>query len=198
VLALSRADLRPAREADIAHRAAVVPPPARLLEPYEVAILDQPREPDRLLQRPSLVRVRGQYEPVASRVPSETGARRVLLRLEPADLELEPRQSELLQFSDLRRKIRVVPVVATDRDHRELRAVTSPETPERLPERSADRIPDGGVDAGAGDEPAAPVTQDVERHRPRELPAALDGQGILADQARRDLLVDDPIDLEQV
>ena len=39
-----------------------------------------------------LVRVRGQYEPVASRVPSETGAR-VLLRLEPADLELEPGQS---------------------------------------------------------------------------------------------------------
>ena len=116
----------------------------------------------------------------------------------PPTLSLKPGQSELLQFSDLRRKIRVVRVVATDRDHRELRAITSPETPERLPERSADRIPDCRVDAGAGDEAPAPVPQDVERHRSGELPAALDGQGILADQARRDLLVDDPIDLEQV
>ncbi len=43
----------------------------------------------------------------------------------------------------------------------------------------------------------APVAQDVEGGRPCTLPAALDGERVLADQARRYLVDDDALDLEQ-
>ena len=82
---------------------------------------------------------------------------------------------------------RATVVVAADGDHRHAVAVAAPEPPQRLAERLADRVPDRGVDARHGDEAEPAVAQDVERRRPAELPAALDGEGVLADQPRRDL-----------
>jgi hypothetical protein len=128
VLALSGADPGTAREADVAHRSPVVRPSARFLEPEKVAVLDQAREANRLLRGPALVRVGGQDEVVARCVSGETGALRVLLRFEPADLELERGQTELLQLRDLRGEIGVLCVIPAD-DRRELRSVTAPKPP---------------------------------------------------------------------
>src|ERR1700747_1486125 len=60
VLALTGADSDPRAAADVAHRAPVVRPAARLLEPREVAVLDESREANRLRRRPGLVRVGGE------------------------------------------------------------------------------------------------------------------------------------------
>ena len=120
--------------------------------------------------------------------------RRVLLGSEPADLELHAGQALLAELRDLRRDV-LPPVVAADRDHRQAVAVPAPEPVERLAERLADRVPDGGVHTGRRDEAESAVAQDVERRRPGELPAALDAEGVLADQARRDLRPHDRVDL---
>jgi hypothetical protein len=89
-------------------------------------------------------------------------------------------------------------VVAADRDHREGRPIAAPEPPERFSERFADCIPDSGVDARASDQPAAAVTEDVGRHRTGEFPAALDRERVDPDESWLDLVVDDPLDLEEV
>ena len=120
--------------------------------------------------------------------------RRVLLGREPPDLELHAGQALLAELRNLGRDI-LPPVVAADRDHRQGVAVAAPEPVERLAERLADRVPDRGVHTGRRDEAEPAVAQDVERRRPGELPAALDAEGVLADQARRDLCAHDRVDL---
>ena len=89
-LALPGADAHAGAEADVAHRAAVVRPDARLLEPVEVEVLDEAREADRVGRRPALVGVGAEDEvrPGGTAGGAEAGG--VLLRGEAADLELHP------------------------------------------------------------------------------------------------------------
>ena len=56
------------------------------------------------------------------------------------------------------------------------------------------------ADANQGwsrDEAQPAVAEDVVRRRSRQLPAALDREGVAAGQGGRDLVVDDRVDLEQ-
>ncbi len=184
----------PAPEADVAHRPPVVRPGARLLEPVEVEILDEAREAHRLGGRPALVGVGAEDEVGPGGGARGPEARRVLLGREPADLELHAGEPLLAELGHLLGDV-LLPVVAADRDHRQAVAVAAPEPVQRLTERLADGVPDGGVDAGGRDEAEPAVAQDVERRRPRELPAALDPERVLADQPRRDLGPEDLVDL---
>src|SRR6185437_763958 len=155
------------------------------------------READRLARRPALVGVGQQDEVVAcgrARLPE---ARRVLVGAQPSHLELHPGETLRLERLDLARDVRVLAVVAADRDHRNRVAVAAPEPPERLAERLAGRVPGSRVDAGAGDEAEAAVAQDVEGRGAGELPDALDREQVLAEDARRDLVTDDALDLDQ-
>ena len=197
VLALPRADRHAGGVANVAHRPQVVVPAARLLEPDQVEVLDEPREANRLPRRPGLVRVGGEDEAFARLLPHGARAHCVSVGVEAADLQLHAADAELEQRVHLGLQIGVHAVVAADRDHRQARAIAAPQSPEGLFERLADRVPKRGVDAGAGDEPDAPVTEDVERRRAAQLPAALDRVGVLADELRRELVVHDAVDLEQ-
>ena len=172
-LALPGADPNAAGEADVAHGAPVVRPDARLLEPVQVEVLDEPGEADRLVRRPPLVRVGAEDEVGACRGPRDPESRRVFLGRQPADLELHPGEATLAELADLLGDV-LLAVVAADRDHRQAVPVAAPQPMQRLPERLADRVPDCGVDAGGGDEPEPPVAKDVEGGRAGELPAALD------------------------
>ena len=115
VLALARADAHAGGEADGAHRAEVVVPAARLLEPGEVEILDEPGEANRLSRRPRLVRVGGEDEALARGLAHGPRAGGVCLGVEPADLELHAADAELEQAAHLGRQIDAGVVVAADR-----------------------------------------------------------------------------------
>ena len=162
----------------------------------QILAFDEPHELDRLVGRPGLVRVGAEDEVVAGRRPRALEALGVGLRVAAADLELEAGEPEVAELGDLVLDLGAA-VVATDRDHRQLRPEAAPEAPERLAEGLPDRVPQGRVDAGAGDEAEPAVAEDVERRGSRELPVALDGVRVLADQRGRDLLVDDPRDLAE-
>jgi hypothetical protein len=197
VLALPGTDAHAGDEPDVAHRPEVVAPAARLLEPDEVEVLDEPGEANRLPRRPGLVRVGGEDEAVTGHLPNRARPRRVRLGVETAHLQLHAADAELEQVVHLAPQVGARVVIAADRDHRQARAVAAPETPERLAQRLADGIPQRGVDTRARDEPEPTVAEDVERRRPQELPAALDRVRVLAEQLRGELVVDDPVDLEQ-
>src|SRR5206468_2557931 len=113
---------------------------------------------------------------------------------EAADLELHAGESTLEQLLDLGGDVGVRAVVAADRDHRDAVAVAAPEAPQRLTVRLADEVPDGRVHAGARDEAEAAVAEDVVGRRARELPAAFDGERVLSEEPRRDLLANDAVD----
>lgn len=198
VLALARAHRHARPRADVAQEMPVVVPAARLLEPDQADVLDEVCEAQRLGNRPGLVRVRRDEEIIAARRPCLADARDVVLGRERADLELDAGQTELPELRDLLGDAERAVAVAGDRDHRQARAVATPQLPERCPERLADRVPDRGVDAGAGDETAATVAQDVEGHWARQLPALLGRERVRADESRGDLLAHDTVDLEQV
>ena len=146
----------------------------------------------------ALVGVDRDHEVVTGRVAARLDARSAStaggLR---AELELAAAEAHLEPLGDLARGSRsaTVAVVAADDVDREAVAVAAPELGERASERLADRVPDGGVDAGERDQPDAAIAQLVERHRVAELPAALDCERVLADQARLDLGADDLDDL---
>ncbi len=185
-LALTSAHAHAPREPDVAHRAPVVRPDARLLEPVHVEILDEPREADRLARGPALVRVRHEDEVGPGCGTRDPEPLRVLLGGQAPDLELHAGEATLAELGDLLGDV-LLPVVATDRDHRQAVAVAAPQPMQWLAERLPDRVPDRRVDACGRDEPETPVTEDVERGRTGELPAPLDAEGILADQRRGDL-----------
>ena len=76
-LALARAHRRPARRARTSRIArAVVVPAARLLEPDESVVLDEPREARAPPRASTLIRVRSEHEVVARRRRARTDARR--------------------------------------------------------------------------------------------------------------------------
>ena len=193
-LALPCADANSRREANVPHRAPVVRPDAGLLEPVQVEVLDEPGEADRLGGSPGLVGVGAENEVGPSGGARRAEPCRILLRREPADLELHAREPTVAELLDLGRDV-LRAVVAADRDHRQALAVAAPQPVEWLPERLADRVPDRRVDARGRDQSEPAVAQDVERRGPRELPAPLDAEGVLADQARSDLGPDDRVDL---
>jgi hypothetical protein len=172
-------------------------PAARLLEPDEVEILDEAGEANRLPRRPGLVRVRGEDEVVARHVAHGPRSHGVCVGIETADLQLHAADTELEQTVHLGPQVGARVVVAADRDHRQARAVAAPETPQGLAECLADGVPQCSVDARARDEPDAPVAEDVEGRRPHQLPAAFDRVRVFAEQLRRELVVDDAVDLEQ-
>ena len=155
-------------------------------------VRDEAREasrPARAVQPWLASTVRHEVRRPPPRAP-RANARRVLLGRRAADLELAARRARAPAGRSTSSAIApAAVVVAADGDHRQRLAVAAPQAPQRLAERLADRVPDRGVDAGAGHEPEAAVAQDVERRRPRELPAALDREGVLAGQPRRDLVV---------
>src|SRR5205823_8093304 len=85
-LALTGADANAGRMAHVPHGAPVVVPAARLLEPVEVAVLDEARKADRLPRRPCLIRVCDEHEVGPRGFPRRPEPLRVLLRRQPADL----------------------------------------------------------------------------------------------------------------
>ena len=120
---------------------------ASSLEGKKTAILDEAREAHGLGRGPALVGVGAEDEVGPGSVARGPEPRRVLLGTEPADLELhagEPLRPELGHLlGDV-----LLPVVAADRDYGQAVAVATPEPVQRLTERLADGVPDGGVGAG--------------------------------------------------
>src|SRR5206468_3180290 len=78
-------------------------------------------------------------------------------------------------------------VVTTDGNHRDRVAVPAPQAPQRLLKRLSHRVPDGAVRARAGHEAEPPISEDVERRRPGQLPAPLLCKRDLTDQGRSDV-----------
>ena len=64
-----------------------------------------------------------------------------------------------------------------------------------MAESLADRVPDGAIDRGAGHEANTAVAENVKRGGPRQFPAALGGEGVLAEQPRSDFVLDRALDL---
>ena len=113
-------------------------------------------------------------------------------------MNLPPRKPLVAPALDLLADPRqVATVVAADDVDRDAVAVPAPEPPERLPERLADGVPDREIDARERDQADAAVAQLVEGDGIAELPAALVGERVLADEPRRDLVADHADDVGQ-
>ena len=94
-LALPGADAHAATQTHVAHGAPVVGPATGLLEPAEVLVRDQPREPHGICRRPTLIGVGHQNEIRTAGLTRFAEALGVLLRREAAHLELHASQAAL-------------------------------------------------------------------------------------------------------
>src|ERR1019366_10185177 len=198
VFALSGADGDAAASPYLAHVATIVGPDAWLLEPANVEVRHAATEVERLLDRVSLVGIDGQHEIISGRLAGDANTLGVGARLEAADLELGTAEAERPPLFHLIADAReVAAVIAADYVDGHTVAIPSPQAPEGLFERLADGVPDREVDAGKGNEADAPVPELIEGGRVAELPAALVGKGVLADQPRRDFVADHADDVRQ-
>ncbi len=93
-LALASTDRYAGCVADVPHRAQVVVPAARLLEPDEADVVDETCELDRLLRSPRLVGVDSKNELVATGLPGGPHPQGIRARVEPAHLELHAAEPE--------------------------------------------------------------------------------------------------------
>ena len=160
-------------------------------------IPDALAEVERHARRVALVGVDRDHEVVARDLAHDARALGILGRRARSELELAAAEAHLEPLLDLGADLVRGAVVAADDVDREPVAVAAPELGERPSERAADRVPDRRVDARERDEADPPIAQLIERDRVAELPAALDGEGVLADQARLDLGPHDLHDLLQ-
>ncbi len=179
----------------VAHVAPVVRPAARLLEPADVQIPDALAEIERHAGGVALVGVDGDHEVVAGHLAHHACAGRVLGGRSRSELELAAAEAHLEPLLDLAADLVGRPVVAADDVDGQAVAVAAPELEERATQRASDRVPDRRVDAGERDEADAPIAKLIERDRIAELPAALDRERVLTDQARLDLGLHDVHDL---
>ena len=193
--ALAGADRLTAHQPYVTHRQAIVRPFARLLEPEQSMVGDASGELDGFVHLPCLIGVGHQHEVVAGGAAGFDEPLGVLGRRQPADFELHAGQPARLKLGDLLGDADTGAVIAADRGDGDRVAVPTPQPPEGLSRRLADGVPDRRVDARAGHQSEAAITQDVERRRPRLLPTQLHGAGIEADQLRSDLVADDARDL---
>ena len=117
-IALTGADRGPRPVAHVAHRAAIVVPPARLLEPADVD--PRPAARTRSPRRASTPGWRRRQQEVGATGLARRRKRSASSRgLRASHLELHPRQPHLAQLGDLGRRVGVRRVVAADRDHRQ-------------------------------------------------------------------------------
>ena len=183
VLALAGADGDPADGADVAHVAGVVGPEAGLFEPADVEFVDAAAEVERLGAGVALVCVDGDDEVVAGCFAGGGDAFGVLAGGLAADLEFAAVEAAFAPFGDLVADPgEVAAVVAADDVDRDRVAVAAPELPQRPAERFPDRVPERDVDRGERDQPDPLVAELVVGGGEPELPAALDREGVLADQ----------------
>src|SRR5207249_9499987 len=114
----------------------------------------------RVLARPLLFGVVDEDEVGTSCGPRLAHAGGVVLDARRADLELHSGETQLFQFGDLFGDAERAVVVAGDGDHRQARAVSAPEPPERGGERLADGVPQGGIDTGRCNQTEPAVAED--------------------------------------
>src|SRR3989449_11732615 len=172
----------------------------RLLEPADVEVLDEAREADGFLHRPAAIGVHGQDEIGTGRVARGRDAFGVLFRRQPADLELAAGHAGAAIRFELPPDVGVrlaLDVVAADGDDGQTRAIAAEQDAHALPQRFADQVPEGAVDAGDRFEQSLAVAAGMgegEQHFPDAR--ALEEAHAL--DARRELVVNEAHDLAAV
>src|SRR5262245_53307281 len=135
------------------HAGHVVVPVAGLLEPGDVEGLYEARETDRLIHRPAAVGIDGKHKVLTRRLAGSGNALCILLRRQPADLELAAghtgRPVELHLTGDVGVRL-ALHVVAADGDDWHRITISAYELTHAALGCLADHVPNGAVDAGDG------------------------------------------------
>jgi len=182
------------------HGGGLVRPSAWLLEPGDVAWLDQSGEADGVRSRPAAIGIDRKRIVRAHRVAGDANPVRILFRRQAANLELARSDAGFFVEQHFGGDIGVrlaVDVVAADRQQRNLVRISAEQFVDRAAGRLADHVPDCAIDAGDRLEQQLAITiwNGAFEHR---LPRAFVGEHALADNEGGELGFNQADDLETV